>query len=117
MVQIAKSADVGLCLIENVSLSDYYCLPNKLFEYAFANIPILASNFPDISNAVARYNLGITSDLDVQSVYESIKKMEDLKELPKINTNLLHELSWETQEKKLIELYKYVSSKIKKGEK
>ena len=30
---VAKSADVGLCFIQNVSLSDYYCLPNKLFEY------------------------------------------------------------------------------------
>ena len=33
VVSVAQSADVGLCLIQNVSLSDYYCLPNKLFEY------------------------------------------------------------------------------------
>ena len=35
VVSLAQSADVGLCLIENISLSDYYCLPNKLFEYIF----------------------------------------------------------------------------------
>ena len=36
LTNLIKEADVGLCLVENVSLSDYYCLPNKLFEYAFA---------------------------------------------------------------------------------
>lgn len=29
VVSISRNADVGLCIIENVSLSDYYCLPNK----------------------------------------------------------------------------------------
>ena len=50
-----------MCLIQNVSLSDYYCLPNKLFEYCFAEIPVLASNFPDISQTVEKYDL--SSDL------------------------------------------------------
>jgi hypothetical protein len=36
VVPIAQSADFGLCLVQDVSLSDYYCLPNKLFEYYFA---------------------------------------------------------------------------------
>jgi glycosyltransferase involved in cell wall biosynthesis len=30
VVGIARNADFGLCLIENVSLSDYFCIPNKL---------------------------------------------------------------------------------------
>ena len=37
-----KVADFGLCLIENVSLSDYYSLPNKLFEYIFSKTFVLS---------------------------------------------------------------------------
>jgi glycosyltransferase involved in cell wall biosynthesis len=107
VVPIAKSADVGLCFIQNVSLSDYYCLPNKLFEYAFSEIPILASDFPDILDTVNRYNLGMCSDLDSESVHSAIKKYEELDKMPKINVDDLYGLSWAAQEEKLIELYKY----------
>ncbi len=108
VVSVAKSADVGLCLIQNVSLSDYYCLPNKLFEYCFAEIPVLASNFPDISQVVERYNLGKCSELNSNSIYEAIKEFEDSNKLQKINADSLYELSWGAQEEKLIKLYNHV---------
>jgi glycosyltransferase involved in cell wall biosynthesis len=110
VVPVAKSADVGLCLIQNVSLSDYYCLPNKLFEYCFAEIPVLASDFPDISETVEKYNLGKCCELNTQSIYESIKEFESIAELPKINSDELYDLSWDAQEEKLIKLYKYIGA-------
>jgi len=113
VVTIAQSADVGLCLIQNISLSDYYCLPNKLFEYSFAKIPILASDFPDISFVLKKYNLGKCSQLDSKSIFNAIKELEDAKELPKINVNNLYDLSWRAQEYKLIKLYEELIKQIK----
>jgi len=105
VVTVAKSADVGLCLIQNVSLSDYYCLPNKLFEYCFAEIPVLASNFPDIRYVVEKYNLGKCTELDTQDIYKAIQAFEESEALPQINVSDLFELTWEAQEEKLIKLY------------
>lgn len=117
VVSIAKSADVGLCFIQNVSLSDYYCLPNKLFEYAFAELPVLASNFPDISMVVEKYNLGKCSDLDSESIYNAIKEFEIMLELPKISVSDLYDLSWSAQEEKLVGMYEDVIKSIKKENK
>ncbi len=43
---VTCSADVGLCLIEPVSKSYEYALPNKLFEYMLAGIPTIATDLP-----------------------------------------------------------------------
>ncbi|MDH3269128.1 MAG: glycosyltransferase, partial [Ignavibacteria bacterium] len=39
--KITTAADVGVSLIENLSTSYYYALPNKLFEYIMAEIPVI----------------------------------------------------------------------------
>jgi len=113
VVSIAKSADVGLCLIQNVSLSDYYCLPNKLFEYCFSEIPVLASDFPDISKVVKEYNLGECTQLDSLSIHSAIQKFEAMEKVPKIYEKNLYNLSWKAQEEKLVRLYE----KVLKGNK
>ncbi|MFL9627881.1 glycosyltransferase [Aeromonas jandaei] len=105
VVEISSSADIGLCLIENVSLSDYYCLPNKLFEYAFSGVPILASNFPDISSVVVDYGLGICVDLSVESIDEGVKRFEAQVFCFNQDKCDLSGLAWAAQAEKLIKLY------------
>lgn len=102
---IAKSADFGFCLIENVSLSDYYCLPNKLFEYAFSDIRIIASNFPEISRIVRDYDLGECCDLTLEGVKDAIKTTSSI-EYTKSSEKDLYPLSWAAQKEKIICLYK-----------
>ncbi len=47
-------ADLGLCLIEPVSMSYEYALPNKLFEYAMAGVPSLVTDLPALSDYARR---------------------------------------------------------------
>lgn len=108
VVNIVKSADVGICLIENVSLSDYFSLPNKLFEYAFANVKVLASDFPDISEVVSKYNLGSCCQLDFNSIHKAVMEFAIDENPQKNNLEGLYELSWQSQEQKLKKLYKRV---------
>jgi len=103
VVDRVKNADYGLCLIENVSLSDYYCLPNKLFEYAFAGLPVLASKFPEITSVVTKYNLGYTCDLDVDSIINAIINIENDK--TEKNNLELTEIGWQAQENRLVKTY------------
>ena len=104
VVPIAMSADFGLCLVENVSLSDYLCLPNKLFEYSFAGIPVLASNFPDIKDLIIKYKLGECCDLAVSDILNSVKEIELTR--PRYLFSNLDELNWQEQERVLLNLYR-----------
>lgn len=51
-------ADIGLCLIEDTCLSYRYCLPNKLFEYIQAGLPVLVSDLPELAGFVKRNACG-----------------------------------------------------------
>ncbi|GMV52529.1 MAG: glycosyltransferase [Flavobacteriales bacterium] len=56
---ITCSADVGLCLVEPVSESYRYALPNKLFEYMMARVPVLATDLPALREQLRRIPAGM----------------------------------------------------------
>jgi glycosyltransferase involved in cell wall biosynthesis len=104
VVPLVRNADYGLCLVENVSMSDYYCLPNKLFEYCFAGLPVLASNFPEISKLVEQYSLGFCCAPDPDNVRVALGQLIGLR--PPCLTSDITALSWETQATRLRSVYR-----------
>lgn len=106
VVPIIQSADVGLCLIENVSLSDYLCLPNKLFEYAFAGLPVIASNFPEIEATVLKYGLGETCEPTASGLASAVARYNEENAPRNINLETLYDLSWPQQALNMNDLYK-----------
>lgn len=57
-------AAAGLCLIQPICRSYELCLPNKLFEYAAAGVPVLASDLPVIGDLVRREGFGVLAPAD-----------------------------------------------------
>lgn len=104
VVNLIKSSDVGICFIENVSLSDYFCLPNKLFEYLFAGLNILGSNIPEIAKFITTNKVGTVCDLKPNDFKNKIKYYE--KNGAKKHNIDLNAFSWESQSKKIKKLYK-----------
>ena len=107
LISLIQEADVGLCLVERASLSDYFCLPNKLFEYAFAGLPVIASDFPDIKFLVEKYDLGFCCDSgSIKDVKKNIERYESIIKISKNDVSKLHDLSWQKQELNLINVYR-----------
>lgn len=106
IVRISRSADVGMCMIEAISLSDYYCLPNKLFEYAFSGLYVLASDFPDMKKVIIEFGLGKCVDLSKESIKSAVIEMES-EPILKSRDNL-YPLSWQHQAEKLVAEYQKI---------
>ena len=60
-------AAAGLCLIQPICRSYELCLPNKLFEYAAAGVPVLASDLPVIGALVRRDGFGVLTPRRIPS--------------------------------------------------
>jgi glycosyltransferase involved in cell wall biosynthesis len=70
-------ADLGLCLLENIGLNYYFSLPNRIFDYAQAGVPILATGFPEIRRIVEQYNTGLLiEDLQSETIADAIRQLK-----------------------------------------
>ncbi len=108
-------ADIGLCTIEKSWLSYYYSLPNKLFEYIQALVPILGSDFPEIGRIVNDYHVGICCDPgDPVAISRGIKElllMSNTGELKEGLVKAKNELCWEKEKERLVSAYTELMNK------
>jgi glycosyltransferase involved in cell wall biosynthesis len=109
--KITASADVGVALIENLSISYYHALPNKLFEYIMAEVPVITSILPQMKEIVEKYDVGYAVNIDnKEELISAIKKLSedaDLYESKKQNCQIAsQELNWE---KEVVSLLKSLS--------
>jgi len=104
-----RSADFGINFIENSCLSYYYCMPNKLFEYLMADLPVITSNLKDVRIFVEENNIGEVSQTnDVYGLFLAIKKILNKDKSHYIDniSSVKEKYNWEKQEVKLLETYK-----------
>jgi len=108
LYEYTSSADIGISFIEDISLSDRYCLPNKLFEYMSAGLPVITSNLPDMKKFVQKHQIGLVAkDNTVEGFANVISEFNEYN-ISKFKDNALKtskKVNWKAQEKKLNELY------------
>lgn len=104
--KLTPLADLGISLEEDLGLSYRYSLPNKIFDYVQAEIPVLVSNLPEMKKIVVAYAIGeIVIDRTPQAVANQIEELTK-KDFTKGIQKAKHELTWEHEKKKLIAIFK-----------
>ncbi len=106
----ASGADLGVASIENACKSYYLCSPNKLFEYLLSGLPVITSNFPELSYVVNKYNAGATFDpSSPEEIAEAAIKVLSQKrdDHSKVeNARLVAEdYNWDNEARKMVSAY------------
>jgi len=104
LAKLTPQADLGLSIEEDLGLNYRFALPNKLFDYIQAQVPVLITNLPEMAAIVNQYHIGeITESLEPRHLAEKILDALENQEKRKIwKTNLplaAKELTWENEEK------------------
>lgn len=108
-------ADIGINLLENKGLNYYYSLPNRIFDYIRAGIPVLAIDFPEIRRIVAYYNVGLlVNDMEPHTLSQAIKQLGNSSKDEEGFKKAGEDLTWEKESVTLLKLVKKTLSQTQK---
>lgn len=114
LIHLSSQGDLAVLPIKNACLSYQHCLPNKLFEAAFANLPIVSADLPDIKEFLNKYSIGsIFETYDPRSFTAAVKAIETkgFQRLPPEKLkNLMYENSFEKEAKILKKSFKIITT-------
>lgn len=107
LMQYTYNADIGVSIDKDNNPNYHNSLPNKIFDYLQAGLPILASRLPEIEKIIETYGVGdFIESHDPQKIAEAIRKMvagdkdRYIHAIQKANA----EMNWATEQKKLRDL-------------
>jgi glycosyltransferase involved in cell wall biosynthesis len=115
LMRYTHAADLGLTLDKDTNLNYKFSLPNKIFDYIQAGIPILASNLPEIKNIIETYQIGeIILDHTPATIAKAVEEIKiNSFQVTTWRNNLQRaqqELNWSHEKEKLIALFHKVES-------
>ncbi|MFJ4443739.1 glycosyltransferase family 4 protein [Pseudomonas sp. NPDC089422] len=110
LLEVTTAADAGVIPYQAICLNNYYCTPNKLFEFISAGLPILASDLPELRRLVAGNAIGRVESLDTpEKMASAITAMfQNADQLQAWRDNLLtvrETLSWQREGERLKQIY------------
>lgn len=112
VVPYSASATVGVLSTVPVCLNNVYALPNKIFQYMAAGIPVVASDYPQIREVVAGSDAGVVVDpTDPRAIAAALRIfLDDPARAAKIGANgrraVLERYRWSSAEETLLDVYR-----------
>jgi glycosyltransferase involved in cell wall biosynthesis len=108
LLNYTYNADIGLSIDKNTNLNYYYSLPNKIFDYINAGVPILASRLPEIEKIITRYDVGdFIPDHTPKNIAAKLNELLSSSKLYEYKRNTIlaqAELSWASERLKLVDI-------------
>ena len=101
-------SNLGVTIDKNSNLNYHFSLPNKVFDYMHAGIPILASKLPEIEHLISKYHVGICiENHEPQHIAHKISSFLNSNYYLEYKSNTIIaaiENNWETEKQKLVNL-------------
>lgn len=104
-------AAIGINIIEDKGLNNYYSFANRFFDYIHAGLPQVCIDFPCYRKLNDKFEVAaLINDLSAENIAQQINKLlNDESEKARLHQNCLKAreiFNWQNEEKILIDFYK-----------
>ena len=101
LFQYTMACDIGWLVIRGHGISNQLALPNKLFEYTIAGLPIISSSLTNMKKIVEKHRLGVVVNED--NIKEQLAALKQIKKYcNKNNMNDNIKFTWYSQHQTLM---------------
>ncbi len=108
LFQVTRRAKLGVSLEKDLGLNYRYAVPNKIFDYIHANVPVLYSPLVEVVDLLSSYLVGETLiNHEPRSIAQQINNMliSEMRSLWESECKrAAEEFNWEKEEKKLLQI-------------
>lgn len=112
LLEYASGADLGVITTFDGDLTVQLSLPNRIFSYISAGLPVVTSAIPDIADIVERYRIGeVVPEQTPEALASTVGRLLHHEELAQMRANTeraARELCWQIEEKRLLDLFEAV---------
>jgi glycosyltransferase involved in cell wall biosynthesis len=107
------ASNLGVTLDKANNINYKLSLPNKLFDYIHAGVPVLSSDLPELKRIVVGYDIGkISTDHDPKNISKVIEEMfsseEQIKKWEANTVIAAKELNWDKEKERLLSIFKKI---------
>jgi glycosyltransferase involved in cell wall biosynthesis len=110
LLRFTASADAGVIPYQATCLNNFYCTPNKLFEFISVGLPIISTDLPELRKIIKEEKIGLVGDTStaeefaklIDDFFSNENRFDDWKENIEI---VRKKYCWENEEKKLIRIF------------
>lgn len=108
-------ADLGVTLDKDTNLNYRYSLPNKLFDYIQAGVPVLSSKLPELEKIIQTYEVGeLVDEVTPEAIATKIQYLAENKTKLAWYAHQCQkaalELNWEKEKLVLLDIYSTIEA-------
>ena len=103
--KLTPNATIGMSLEEDLGLNYRYALPNKIFDYLHANVPVIVADLPEMRSLIKKHSIGeILIERTPKTLAKTIINMTNISYEKELKT-AKKELNWSKEKEKLISIF------------
>jgi len=103
--KLTPNATIGMSLEEDLGLNYRYALPNKIFDYLHANVPVIVADLPEMRSLIKKHPIGeILIERTPKTLAKTIINMTNISYEKELKT-AKKELNWSKEKEKLISIF------------
>jgi len=99
--------DVGLAFYDNTNLNNYFCAPNKIYDYLMCRLPVIANDYPGLRQLLEANGVGCClADLRAESFRQAFLRLAEGRLRDHITDEFRRRHSWEYQAAAYLDLWR-----------
>ncbi|MDC0270169.1 hypothetical protein OAK94_00535, partial [bacterium] len=96
--KLLKDYHAGFAFYLNTNINNYYCAPNKVYDYLMNGLTVIANNYPGLNQVLEQGKLGVCVDeVTKESIDEALVRLREECPWDQITEETRRNYSWDRQ--------------------